>query len=69
MSIGAISETQRRERYLRSLLEEREKMQRAGREDRVKAINAELGEAAQEAEAPPARAQKRPAYEGRRTSR
>lgn len=65
----ATTETQRRERYIRSLLRERELCQRDGKKARVAAINAELGETAKDAELPNERAQKRPLPPSRRTSR
>lgn len=66
---NASTPAERQQAHIRALLEEREACRRAGKKDRVKAINEELGEAAVEAEPPAKRAEARPAMGPRRSSR
>jgi len=56
---GASTPSERHEAHIRALLEELERVELAGKEDRAKAIRAELGQVAVEAETPAKRAQKR----------
>ncbi len=57
---GAATAAERHEAHVRALLEELDKCERAGKEERVKAIRAELGEVAKEAKVPAKRAEARP---------
>ena len=55
----AATETERHQAHIRALLKERDNCERRGLHARVKEINKELGEVAQDAEPPAQRAQKR----------
>lgn len=65
----ARNNSERQKAYIAALLEERAACQANGKLDRVKAINEELGEKAQEAEPPAKRSESRPAMGPRRASR